>query len=262
MTLSRRPARAAACMLAVTFGCAPAAPPCPPAAQPRITVVDRAPEGGLRYRLHLAEGATAERPHRLIIWLHPSGASLDGRVEPLASCFAACGFALMVFPAKQHRSWLGSEANQLMNRTLPDAGRIAGVDARRPILMGFSAGAQMALHLWAAAPARFGGLVLDGAAPLFWDGGRMAARPLPQSPALRDTPVLVLVGGEDPAAALWAEAAPAWSSQGIPLTVRAFPGEGHAPLFDGAARCDLYAWIEGAIGARQARARCWICAAR
>ena len=31
------------------------------------------PEGGLRYRLRMDPEATAEKPNKLIVWLHPSG---------------------------------------------------------------------------------------------------------------------------------------------------------------------------------------------
>lgn len=233
------------CAAAGVAACAPApaAVLAAPGVPPRMIAVERAPSGGLRYRLHLSVEASPARPHRLIVWMHPTGASLDARVEPLAPDFARHRLALMVFPYKQHRSWLGREANQLMHGSLPDAAQIPGVDARRPILMGFSAGAMMALHLWTGAPERFGGLVLDGAAPVMQQGGRAVGWPLPPPERARGTPLLVLAGALDPSAARWGESAPRWESAGVPITLRVVPGEGHAPLFDGIARRDLDAWL-------------------
>ena len=54
-----------------------------------------APEGGLPYRLLVSEEATAARPHRLVVWLHPSGGDGLTVVEPLAGELARRGFALL-----------------------------------------------------------------------------------------------------------------------------------------------------------------------
>jgi predicted esterase len=184
------------------------------------------------------------------VWLHPSGAPFNDRVERLAPRLARRGFALLVPTHKQFREWIGSEANQLMTRTLPDAATLSGIDGRRPILMGFSAGAQMALLLWAAAPERFGGLVLSGAAPAFLEEGRVSVRPPPEAAARARTPVLVIAGALDPVASVWERHAQGWSSAGVPLTLEVVPGEAHRLLLDAQALPALLRWLEEHGGGR------------
>jgi predicted esterase len=241
--------RCGAAALVAAAGCAPAVPAREPrpAPVPGVTVLERAPAGGLRHRLHMGASASAAAPSRLLVWMHPSGASFNRRVEPLARGFIERGFALLVPIDKQFQHWEGSEANRLMNRTVPDAADVPGIDARRPILLGFSAGANMALNLWAAAPGRFGGLVLDGATPRFLRGERTFSRPAP-APALHETPILVLIGEHDRAAPAWSGEAPAWRSAGVPLTVRVVPGQGHAFLLEGGPLDDLHAWLSARAG--------------
>lgn len=239
-------------VLVAAAGCAPAprASEPRPAPVPGITVLERAPAGGLRYRLHLSASASSAAPDRVLVWMHPSTASFNRRVEPLAQGFLQRGFALLVPIDKQFQDWKGSEANQLMSRTLPDVAEVPGINARRPVLMGFSAGANMALNLWAAAPGYFGGLVLDCATPRFLEGDLSLSRPAP-SPALAETPILVLIGANDTAAPAWSYEAPAWRSAGVPLTVRVVPDKGHAFLLEGGPLDELHAWL----AARRAEGR-------
>ena len=74
----------------------------------------------------------------------------------------------------------------LIEKSLPDAGHVAGIDPRKPILLGFSAGGQAALILWSSKPARLGGLIVDAAYPIRLEadpktghaGRRYLARPI------------------------------------------------------------------------------------
>ncbi|MFP2933807.1 hypothetical protein ACLESO_53490, partial [Pyxidicoccus sp. 3LG] len=94
---------------------------------PGIRLYTGAPEGGLPYRLFVSEEATAGRPHRLLVWLHPSGSDGLGLVEPLVADFARRGFALLTLSRKNFSGWRGAEANEVMRRVVPDAARVAGV---------------------------------------------------------------------------------------------------------------------------------------
>ncbi|NMO16121.1 hypothetical protein HPC49_17820 [Pyxidicoccus fallax] len=201
-----------------------------------------APEGGLPYRLFVSEEATASRPHRLLLWLHPSGGHGLALVEPLAADFARRGFALLTLSRKDFSGWRGADANRLMLKVLPDAARVPGVDARKPVLLGFSAGAQMAMELWASRPDAFGGLVLLSGAPRFSRGAESTP---PTGAAYTRVPLLSLVGeGDGEGPALWREASVAWREVGIPLQARVVSGRGHEwLLIDPAERDAVLAWL-------------------
>lgn len=213
-----------------------------PAPPPGLRLHTGTPEGGLPYRLLVSEEATAARPHRLLLWLHPSGAHGLELVEPLAAELARRGFALLTLPRKDFSGWRGTEANQVMLKGVPDAARVPGVDARRPVLLGFSAGAQMALELWAARPGAFGGLVLLAGSPRFSRGDESSP---PTGAAYTRVPLLSLVGEEDGEGPdLWRRAAETWRAAGVPLQVRVVPGQGHEWLpREAAEREALLAWL-------------------
>ncbi|RKH61327.1 hypothetical protein [Corallococcus aberystwythensis] len=222
-----RPTRYLAWVLALATACV-ATPPVPrtpvEAATPTRT---GAPTNGLPYRLFVSGEATPEHPHRLIIWLHPTGTDGLTLVEPLAGAFADQGFALLTFPREQVEGWSGAEANRMMLGTLPEVARVPGVDAERPILLGFSAGAQMALELWAARPESFRALVLVAGAPRLSRGDE---RTPPVSVVHARVPILSFIGEMDGSAPLWRTAHEAWRAAGLRLDSRKVPGQGHTWL--------------------------------
>ncbi|MBM4039734.1 MAG: hypothetical protein FJ290_14595 [Planctomycetes bacterium] len=209
-----------------------------------VTTLEGRPEGGLRYRLRISPAATAERPHRLIVWLHPAGGSANQVVEPLAERFAKLGYALLVFTQKEWRFWSPADVAKLTQKTLPAVAKTPGLDADRPLLMGYSAGGQVALALWQATPGAYGGLVLDAAYPVQRTAAGLALTPLPEHPAARRTPFFVLVGDKDPGAEAWRKAEGAWREAGVPLTLRYVPDKGHTWLFGPKELDDLAAWLE------------------
>ena len=119
-----------------------------------VKTVEGFPEGGLRYRIRIPKDATAEKPAKLMIWLHPSGGSMNAQIEKMAPEFAAHGYALMVFSQKQFMGWTNEEADALVNKTLPALKAYKEIDRERPVLLGYSAGGQLALKLWQDHPAR------------------------------------------------------------------------------------------------------------
>ncbi|WP_375764758.1 hypothetical protein NR798_23865 [Archangium gephyra] len=220
----------------------------PPAAGEKRDVRTGAPESGLPWRLHLPDTATGEHPLRLLVWMHPSGGSANALVEPLAPAFAERGWALLVVTDKDFSGWRGQEANRLMLGTLPDVARLPGVDARQPVLLGFSAGAQMALELWAARPGAFGGLVLLAGAPRLSQGSEQLP---PAGEARARVPLLAVVGAGDGSAPLWREASRTWPAAGLSLEVLEVLGRGHEWLLgDEAALARVLEWL-------QARAAGW-----
>jgi predicted esterase len=221
-------------VLALAAACAsrPVAPvrgvseaPVQVASPPGIRLHTGSPEGGLPYRLLVSEDAAASDPHRLVVWLHPSGGDGLALVEPLAADLARRGFALLTLSRKDFSGWRGADANRVMLTVVPDAARVPGVDARRPVLLGFSAGAQMALELWSARPEAFGGLLLLAGAPRFSRGDEASP---PSGAVYTRVPLLALVGaGDGDGPVLWRRASETWSAAGVPLQVRVVSGRGH-----------------------------------
>jgi hypothetical protein len=219
--------------------------------------------GGFRYRLRMAAkagpatatatapapaagGAAATGPRqRLVVWLHPSGGSMNNVVEGLAPMLHRHGWALVVFEGKNFAGWLGADEARL-RKTLAALGKIEGLDVARPLLLGFSAGGQMALMLWADNPATWGGLVVDAAYPVAGRAANGEVVPLAvpkDAAAVRRVPIFVLVGTEDGGSQLWRKVEAAWKVSGVPLTVCYVEGGRHAWLFGAQQQKDLETWI-------------------
>ena len=167
-----------------------------------VKTVERQPEGGLRYHLRMPLEASKAKPARLVVWLHPSGGSGNRLAESLTMRLTRSGYALLVPNQKPWGGWSGEELKRLMEKSLPDAGQVEGIDPQKPILLGFSAGGQAALILWSSDPARLGGLVVDAAYPIRLEPGpnggvRQATLSPPHSPAVKSVPVYALVGEAD-----------------------------------------------------------------
>jgi predicted esterase len=209
-----------------------------------VKTIEDFPEGGLRFRLRMSPGATKEKPNRLVVWLHPSGGSMNGLVEQMSPGFVARGFALLVPTQKNWGGWTGEELRRLVERTLPAAGKIEGIDGRKPVLMGYSAGGQAAIDLWLQGPGRFGGMIVDAAYPVAAGApGRLDVVKLPADEAVKQVPWLVLVGEKDVGAAVWRRVEPAWRKVGVPVRVDYVPGKGHAWLFGGVELAVIEAWL-------------------
>jgi predicted esterase len=187
------------------------------------------PAGGLPWRLRMSPDATADKPNRLIVWLHPSGGSMNDGVEKLSPMLVKNGYALAIFTQKNWMMWTGQDV-QKMSVSLADINKVAGIDAKKPIFLGFSAGGQMALNIWQANPAKCGGLILDAAYPAEQRATGLSAMELPKGDAIKSVPILVFVGEKDGGCALWRKAAPKWLDAGIPLQVNYVPDKGHAWL--------------------------------
>jgi predicted esterase len=251
------PARALALALLVLGACAggrgASSPPAGPggpagggtAAHP-LRVVDGDAPGGFPYRVWVPAGADPARPPRLAIWLHPSTAGFVSQAGELAPGLAARGFALLAVTGKNWAGWTGAEAQRLLDATVPYAALHAGVDRRRPLLVGFSAGGQMALLLWRQAPAAFRGAAVTGAEPVtFGPGGssREMEPPAPGGPA--PSPLFVLEGAEEPGARMWRGVAADWRAAGVRLELRIAAGRGHEwMLGEGDDREAFLRWVE------------------
>jgi predicted esterase len=200
-----------------------------------VKIIEGDPASGLRWRLRMGPDATVAKPERLIVWLHPSGASANSMVEALSPELARHGFAFAVFTQKQFMSWQPAEMNKIMP-SIQDMAKQPGIDATRPILMGFSAGGQTALLAWSSHPEQWGALLLDAAYPIdiaTMHGNHVSS--LSVTPAMRaaKVPILALVGGSDGGSQLWQAITPKWVEIGLPITLRVVPGRKHEYLFTG-----------------------------
>jgi predicted esterase len=179
--------------------------------------------------------------------MHPSGFSGLELIEPLAGIFAHVGFALLTLPEKDFSGWRGADANRLMLHTLPAVARTPGVDARKPVLLGYSAGAQMALELWASRPEDFGGLLLVAGAPRISQADEHAP---PSGPGHDRVPLLAFIGERDGSAPLWREALAPWRAAGVPLQVREVPEKGHQWLLSQGELARALEWLDGIARSR------------
>jgi len=212
-----------------------------------VKTIDELPDGGLRYRLRMSPTATDEKPSKLVVWLHPSGGSMNNVAERMAPLFIKRGFALLVLTKKQWMGWAGPEMDQLLNKTLPAVDKTPGIDASRPILMGFSAGGQAALTVWEQNPGAFGGLVLDAAYPLDmekYSRGKPEPLTLPKSDDVKKTPFFVLVGDQDGGAQIWKKVEEPWRAAGVPITIEYVAGGKHQWLFGKSQAEKLAKWLD------------------
>ncbi|MCZ7644833.1 MAG: hypothetical protein M5U26_06050 [Planctomycetota bacterium] len=211
-----------------------------------VRTLEDFPEGGLRYRLHMSPEATPQKPQRLLVWLHPTGESMNDRVELLAPRLNKLGLALAVFTQKPWNGWQPEDAMRMIKRTLPALAKVPGVDGKRPYLFGFSAGGQLALTLWSENPERYAGMILDAAYPIssvHYGPDSMGNVRSPTAPGHLAAPLFVAVGTKDSGARLWQRVAPRWKKAGVNLTYHPVPERGHEYFFEGAALDAVEAWL-------------------
>jgi predicted esterase len=233
-----------------------------------VRTVEGNPENGLRWRVRIAKDASGKKVQRLVIWLHPSGGSMNEVAERLAPVLAKHGYALLVptkhgyallVPtAKQWMSWSAEEAKTLLEVTLPDAAKkVEGLDVSRPVLMGYSAGGQMALSLWVEDASRFSGLVLDAAYPIdpaAYRQRRIVPLEIPEGDGPTRCAIFVLVGTADQGHQVWKQVEEPWREAGIPLTVHYVEGGRHAWLLGAEQKEELLAWLDGLAPKKEAPA--------
>jgi len=213
-------------------------------------IIQGSPDGGLPYRLTMAADATEARASKVVVWLHPSGGPFIRKVEELAPLFLQHRLALLVITEKESfKGWTREDAIRLFGVTLPEVSGIKGIDATRPILMGFSAGGQLALKLWHIRPADFGGFILDAAYPTeTHENGDQTPLDPPAADGVTSVPLFVLVGAKDEGSVLWRKTARSWRKAGVPLTIRYVRGKRHEWLFGESEVAALDRWLADVTG--------------
>lgn len=205
-----------------------------------LEVTEGTTPDGLSYRLWHAPNGTRQR---LAVWLHPSRDSGEAMIEPLAPLLARHGYALLVPLKSEYLGWSSAEIKALFARTLPEIAKRPDVDAQLPLVIGFSAGGQMALHLWQKAPEVLGGVVVIGTVPALVSDNAAIQLTLPPADLAGGTAVLSFVGEQESGASAWAKAAPQWLAAGIPLTLKIVPARGHQWLISETETTLLDTWL-------------------
>jgi pimeloyl-ACP methyl ester carboxylesterase len=200
---------------------------------PDVKTVEADPPGGLRYRVRMSKDATAEHPDRLVIWFHPSGGSMDNTAESLAPLLAKHHLALVVFTQKGYMNWSSDDVTR-MNKSFDSIAKIHGLNSKKPIALGFSAGGQMMLMMYELDPGQFGAMVLDAAYPvtIVPPNTIQIHKTPPANPAIKNTPILAFVGGDDGGSQVWKMVGDNWRNAGVPLTVNVIPNRRHEWLLD------------------------------
>ena len=212
-----------------------------------VTSVEGRSWAGLRWRLLVSSDADETKKQRLLVWLHPAGSSMNEGVAPLAAQWTKAGWALLLPTQKEWDSWSPADAEKLLNVTVPAvAKKVPALDVQKPVLVGYSAGGQMALSVWQGNAAALGGLVLDAAYPIDLaaaNRGQIVPTKLPTSDAIRRVPFFVLVGAQDGGSSVWQQVESEWRQAGVPLTLEVIAGGKHEWLLREKQSEALLAWL-------------------
>ncbi len=209
-----------------------------------MQVIEGNPVDGLAWRLWLPTHASASERLRLAVWLHPSRDSGEVIIEPLAPLLAKHGYALLVPLKNDYHGWTSTEIKALFGQTIPHVALRPDVDAQLPLLIGFSAGGQMALHLWHKAPEALGAVVLIGTLPALVSDGVKQPVIIPAREQVLGTAVLSLVGENERGAADWVRVAPDWLAAGVPLTLQIVSARSHEWLIGPRETVLFETWLE------------------
>ncbi|MCX7935780.1 MAG: hypothetical protein N3A66_11045, partial [Planctomycetota bacterium] len=180
--------------------------------------VEREPEDGFAYTV-VMPAAESAKPRRLFIWL-PPGPLMKEFILPALPLLLESGGAALIMTRRQLQGLSLADAERLFAVTIPDAAKISGIDAERPVLFGYGFGGQAALWLWSMYPERVGGLVLHCAYPIdlkkYRESGQGAPLSLPKSPAIRETPVYAIAPESQSATQFWKQEEEKWRKAGVP----------------------------------------------
>jgi predicted esterase len=166
-------------------------------------------------------------PPRVALLLHGSGSSAEKFLD-VADEISRHGFAALVVRAPRELSpgrygWSSSaETHALLGRILELAEREMPLARERPILVGYSLGATIAVQLLAEHPEAYAGAYAISPGPIARDH---------LAPASVRRPLVILVGEQDaPSAAAVERIEQAWSEAKEPYWVDHHPGDHQPPV--------------------------------
>jgi pimeloyl-ACP methyl ester carboxylesterase len=131
------------------------------AAAPAAAIREKVDEAG-GYRLYLPELGEGKKA-ALLMWLHPAGAEANQLITPWQPQLAELGYALMV-PQFKTPNWQGKHVDRVIE--LADhAIKKHPIDASKIVLLGYSAGGQVACAVAMKHPKRVAGVVTMSGLP-------------------------------------------------------------------------------------------------
>ena len=116
------------------------------------------------YKLYLPGGPKA-RKAPLVVWLHPAGAEANELVIKWWPDLHDLGYALMLPKSENARFWRFEEEKKLL-AYVDHAAAKHKVNAKRVVLLGYSAGGQMAFFMGMKRAERLAGIVTMSAVPV------------------------------------------------------------------------------------------------
>jgi predicted esterase len=191
------------------------------------------------YRLYPAKVGADEKPS-LLVWLHPAGAAANQLVVPWQPQLAELGYALMLPRTTQPNTWRREDVKALV-AFIDHAVANHGVDASKVVLLGYSAGGQVACHVAMRHADRVAGVVAMSGLPTRSLRDQRALMPPEKH---KDSLAYFLLVGEDEARLTSASQAAQMQMlvAGFSVRVRVVQGAGHA--FHDSERGAVLEWLK------------------
>ena len=185
----------------------------------------------LGYTVHQPADLEAGKKYPAVIWLHPSGGSMNARiVSDWWGELNQLKIFLVLPDSSNAAGWTEEDEGSLMAMVGDLVGKYA-VDGRRLVLFGYSAGGQMGFHMVSKHPTRFASLVTMAAYPV--TGIKEPALSLPPESIARRFSLLMLVGTADGGRQLCRQAEEQMRQKGFAVGLVEIPDLGHTYLING-----------------------------
>jgi predicted esterase len=215
-----------------------------PAAQP---ISETVPDVG-RYELYVPFQKEGEEAP-LLVWLHPAGGYANQLVTRWWPDLHELGYALMLPRSKTERHW-GLNEDKTLYAYIDHAAKKHPVDPERVVLLGYSAGGQLAFHMGMTRPERLAGIVTMAAVPV--KGPRDLSTALPDKKHKDSLAYFMVLGEQERGAVRIAQRAQLeLLADGFSAVLHVIEGAGHT--FHEAEKKNILAWLgEVAEGKRPA----------
>jgi predicted esterase len=202
------------------------------------------PEGG--YTLYLPRQQAGRKPP-LLVWLHPAGAERNQLATRWWPELSEMGWALMLPESKTPKNW-GMDEDKTVLRHIEAAAKKHEVDAGKVVLLGFSAGGQMAFYTAWKHPERIAGVVTMSAVPV--KSARDLSAPIPAKEHAASLAYFMVVGEQEELATRIATCAQLeLVCEGFSARLQIVKEAGHA--FHESEKKDVLAWLDEVAAGRR-----------
>lgn len=169
-----------------------------------------------------------DRKAAMVVWLHGQGQSGDEKVlaeykQPLLEA----GIALLIPHTKDPGIWEANDTGRLVD-TLKAVAKASGrIDPKRTILMGYSAGGQLAFALARALPQQVAGVVVMSALPMVNTGGRQQLW-VPDAKLKDSMRFFLIVGDQEDTRVAMRRVEAVYRARGLSVALKEMPDVGHS----------------------------------